>query len=226
LTLGIGQNEFSVGIKINQVLPEDLIDHPVANFSIQVHYPVPKTNHLPKRWREGFGNDVILGAHHESVIMIVIINDLAGRLVDFNPAAAQTHSYTLDEFRQLQPPQLIHPDSQYLFDKYKEALYRIASEALNNIVRHARASKVLIRLDSCTESIPLQVRDEGVGFDLEDRCLGHLGLHSMRERAVELDGRLEIASFPGQCTCITVRIPPATWWESPVTILGRSEVRL
>jgi PAS domain S-box-containing protein len=92
----------------------------------------------------------------------------------------------------------------------KEALYRITSEALNNVVRHARASRVLIQLGSCTETITLQVRDDGVGFDPQDRFLGHLGLHSMRERAVQLGGDLEIESSPGRGTCITVRIPPVS----------------
>jgi signal transduction histidine kinase len=90
----------------------------------------------------------------------------------------------------------------------KEALYRIASEALNNVVKHARASQVLIQLDSCSETITLQVRDDGVGFAPQRDFPGHLGLHSMRERAVQLGGRLEIESAPGAGTSITVRIPP------------------
>jgi PAS domain S-box-containing protein len=92
--------------------------------------------------------------------------------------------------------------------KVKEALFRIAVEALNNVVRHAQATKVLIRLDGCTETITLQVRDDGTGFDPEDKFLGHMGLHSMQERAAQFGGRFEVESSPGHGSCITVHIPP------------------
>jgi PAS domain S-box-containing protein len=123
--------------------------------------------------------------------------------------ALERQAETLQARHMLQVDLELCPEPPLPFE-VREALYRIASEALNNIVRHARASKVLIRLDSCTETITLQVRDDGVGFDPDDRFLGHLGLHSMRERAVQLGGRLEIDSSLDQGTCITVRIPPVT----------------
>ncbi len=58
----------------------------------------------------------------ESVTDGLFINDLDGRLVDFNPAAAHMHGYSVEEFRQLQPPQFIHPDSIPLFEQYMDAI--------------------------------------------------------------------------------------------------------
>jgi PAS domain S-box-containing protein len=52
----------------------------------------------------------------------LFINDLDGRLVDFNPAAARMHGYSVEEFRQLQPAQFIHPDSLHLFADYIETV--------------------------------------------------------------------------------------------------------
>jgi signal transduction histidine kinase len=68
----------------------------------------------------------------------------------------------------------------------KEALYRIAQESLHNIVKHARASTVALRLCAPTPQTPvlaLDIRDDGVGFDPTGAFPGHLGLRSMRERA-------------------------------------------
>jgi len=91
----------------------------------------------------------------------------------------------------------------------KEALYRIAQEALNNTVKHAQAAKVGIRLDDCEGQITLEVRDDGVGFDPGVEHPGHLGLHSMRERAARLGAALEIQSGPGRGTLVRVCIPPS-----------------
>jgi signal transduction histidine kinase len=89
----------------------------------------------------------------------------------------------------------------------KEALYRIAQEALNNVAKHAQASRVQLRLRSEPGGIVLDVEDNGMGFDPQCQYPGHLGLHSMRERAAMLEGRLEIKSSPGHGTRLMVWIP-------------------
>jgi signal transduction histidine kinase len=89
----------------------------------------------------------------------------------------------------------------------KEALYRIAQEALHNIVKHARASTVVLRLAVQEEEIILEVHDNGRGFDPAAHFPGHLGLHSMSERALKVGGTLTIKSAPGQETDICVRVP-------------------
>ncbi len=88
----------------------------------------------------------------------------------------------------------------------KEALYRIAQEALHNVVKHARASTVVLRLARQTDEIILEVRDNGRGFDPTGPFPGHLGLRSMQERVAKIDGALVIESVPGQGTCIRVRV--------------------
>lgn len=89
----------------------------------------------------------------------------------------------------------------------KEELYRIAQEALHNIVKHARASHVTLRLTTSSEDIALEVHDNGIGFDPSEGFPGHLGLRSMRERANRLQGRLEIDGRTNEGTRISVRIP-------------------
>ncbi len=89
----------------------------------------------------------------------------------------------------------------------KEAIYRIVQEALHNTVKHARATNVRIRMECNPEWITLDISDDGVGFDVQGDFPGHLGLHSMRERASRLGGTLEIESAPGRETRIYTRIP-------------------
>ena len=89
----------------------------------------------------------------------------------------------------------------------KEALYRIAQEALHNIVKHARASSVQIRMRCSPENVTLDVSDDGIGFEPEGDFPGHLGLHSMRERTERLGGTLAVESAPGKGTQIRAWIP-------------------
>ncbi len=89
----------------------------------------------------------------------------------------------------------------------KEALYRIAQEALHNTVKHARARWVGVRLERRAGELILEVRDDGAGFDPARPFPGHLGLQTMRERATRLKGTLEVRSAPGHGTRIRARIP-------------------
>jgi signal transduction histidine kinase len=90
--------------------------------------------------------------------------------------------------------------------------YRIAQEALNNVVKHAQARLVTVSLNTtplpagpegarCQE-IRLAIRDDGVGFDFGTKSLEHLGLSIMRERAAAIGADLSLASQPGYGTSV------------------------
>jgi PAS domain S-box-containing protein len=89
----------------------------------------------------------------------------------------------------------------------KEALYRIAQEALNNIVKHAQAGRVQILLQAQAGGVLLEIHDDGIGFDPDAVYPGHLGLQTMRERAATLSGTFEIDSGPGQGTRLKAYFP-------------------
>jgi signal transduction histidine kinase len=82
----------------------------------------------------------------------------------------------------------------------KEAVYRIAQEALNNVVKHSRATEVTVSLSTADGNVVLRVEDNGAGFDPGGEFPGHLGLKSMRERAENVGGRLEVRSRAGAGT--------------------------
>src|SRR5713101_7389995 len=104
------------------------------------------------------------------------------------------------------------------------ALYRIVQESLTNTARHANARKVYITLKEEVNAVYATISDDGCGFDIQalqktsvqERGSGlesgsglgrGLGLIGMQERAILLDGSLEITSHPGQGTKVEVRIP-------------------
>jgi signal transduction histidine kinase len=89
----------------------------------------------------------------------------------------------------------------------KEALYRIAQEALHNAIKHAQPTRLEVRLDCDESEVLLEIRDDGRGFEPTGSFPGHLGLRSMEERASRLGGTLEIESASGAGTCVRVRLP-------------------
>lgn len=90
------------------------------------------------------------------------------------------------------------------------ALYRLCQEGLNNITKHANASRVDLELQYENGVVELHIRDDGRGFDLEQQFPGHYGLSMMRERADTVGAALSITSQPGRGTEIVIR-----WAESP-----------
>lgn len=92
----------------------------------------------------------------------------------------------------------------------KTALFRIAQEALTNVVRHAQADSAVIRVKFGEDAVTLQVEDDGCGFDVENIFRSERspwGLLGMEERANLLDGKVEISSRPGEGTRVDVVIP-------------------
>jgi signal transduction histidine kinase len=90
----------------------------------------------------------------------------------------------------------------------EEGLYRIAQEALNNVLKHAKAKRVSITLTQDKEMVCLEVADDGVGFDPVQACeAGCVGLHGMKERAQELGAEFEIISRVGSGAKVVVRRP-------------------
>lgn len=91
-------------------------------------------------------------------------------------------------------------------------LYRIVQETLTNVSKHARASRVGLRLSRRGDLVVLQVEDDGIGFDSATAMAAHgqgLGLLTMRERAGLMGGSFSLSSVPGSGTRIEIAIPAA-----------------
>jgi PAS domain S-box-containing protein len=97
------------------------------------------------------------------------------------------------------------PDDGIYISKEREvALYYIAQEALNNILKHARANLVLVKLKQTRQNIILEVTDNGEGFEPKKADHNGMGLQNMQARTAQIKGKLKIISKPGAGTTIRI----------------------
>ena len=102
----------------------------------------------------------------------------------------------------------IAPGVPALDDERGLAIFHVALEALTNARKHARATVVRIALDIVGDSVRLEVRDNGVGFDTAARHSDeHNGLRNMPERVLAAGGVFSIESAPGAGTTVRVEMP-------------------
>ena len=89
----------------------------------------------------------------------------------------------------------------------KREVLRVVQEALHNVAKHARASRVTASLEADEGGVVVTVADDGIGFDPHTAHPGHLGLTSMHERMAAVGGRLNVSSTIGEGTTVVVTIP-------------------
>ena len=95
-----------------------------------------------------------------------------------------------------------------LQEPYATAVFRIVQESLANVAKHARATRVRVRVVLEGGRLSLSVQDDGAGFRVGDpRKPQSLGLVGLRERAHLLHGRVQVNSTPGQGTRVEAHIP-------------------
>lgn len=99
-------------------------------------------------------------------------------------------------------PLPLHPDAE-------TALLRAAEEALANVAKHARATRVTLTLSWLEDAVSVDVDDDGVGFAAVPRpgVQGGFGLTGLRERLTAVGGRLEVESAPGEGTTVMAQVP-------------------
>jgi two-component system, chemotaxis family, CheB/CheR fusion protein len=98
--------------------------------------------------------------------------------------------------------------SHQLTPEAEVAFYRIVQEALNNVSKHAHATRVDVVITARAGQVVLVVEDDGIGFDASsDGRTDGIGLVTMRERAMLVGASLEIESIPGKGTSVFVRMP-------------------
>ncbi|GAA0357695.1 HAMP domain-containing sensor histidine kinase [Caldalkalibacillus horti] len=89
----------------------------------------------------------------------------------------------------------------------EDHLFRVIQEALSNMLRHAKATRIELRLWHKGERILLFMEDNGVGFDQNTKKKSSYGLATMHERIMDIGGHIDILSYPSKGTRIDIRIP-------------------
>ena len=116
------------------------------------------------------------------------------------------------------------PSEPSLSPSGQAAAYRVAQEALHNVVKHARAQTVWLAVREEGGLVILNIRDDGGGFDPATLPGGTLGQRSMRERAQGVGGTLSVRSTPGAGTAVTLTLPGhSAGGPAPVRTEGQSE---
>ena len=99
-------------------------------------------------------------------------------------------------------------------DEVNIVLYRVVQESLNNILKHAHATRVEVTLKRKATEVHLTIRDNGRGFvQTEQRSIEHIGLLSMQDSVAYLEGKFTIKSEPGKGTEIRVTCPKVVYGE-------------
>jgi signal transduction histidine kinase len=101
------------------------------------------------------------------------------------------------------------PDSRTFEPGAHQAVFRVVQEALANVARHARARHVTVQLAAASGHLSVSVRDDGVGIDAARGASG-MGMQTMRARAAEVGGRLEVTAAPDGGTVVTLDVPYRT----------------
>jgi signal transduction histidine kinase len=144
--------------------------------------------------------------------------DLRGIILRLRPEALATNGLTVALVRLLEPLKTLHGcrtiaelgPEPVASAETQQTLYRIAQEAVLNAAKHARAAKVTLRLHTRGPTVVLEVIDDGEGFTPGGEFPGRLGVRSMRERAMEAGGQLEIISELGGGTAVRALLPVDT----------------
>jgi two-component system, NarL family, sensor histidine kinase LiaS len=89
----------------------------------------------------------------------------------------------------------------------EDHLFRIIQESISNVLRHAKATTLQVRLATVQDQVRLKIEDDGVGFNPDEERPSSYGLQSMGERVNEIGGVLDITSLPNKGTVIEVKVP-------------------
>ena len=102
---------------------------------------------------------------------------------------------------------VVRGNIMFIDEKRELILFRIVQEALNNIIKHAAANSIDIQLRYDTETLTLDIGDNGKGFNCDQNTKQGTGLINMKKRAILLNGKCSIQSAPGSGTNVIIEIP-------------------
>ena len=147
---------------------------------------------------------------HEIFVKIRrLAQDLRPPVLDALGLKVSMQTYCTEFTRRTQLPVTFDVDESIppLPDVYNIALYRILQEALNNIIKHAKATHVWVDLSQEDDTITLTIQDNGQGFDTKGGQSNGIGLSSMRERVMIAGGKFTLSSTNKNGTILSAQFP-------------------
>lgn len=208
--LAVAQERSRLGRELHDAIVQDVFSLAVHARTIQVSAQAD-TPADRERIRAGAGELIELSRS--------ALTALRALIVELRPPALAGHSlteavraYAASTTRRIGVPiQVVDERADTrLPEAASDHIYRVVQEALHNVVRHASAATVTVRFHDEPGPAPevvVTITDDGAGFDPAQVSEDHLGLITMRERAEDLGGRLEVATGPGRGTEVRLRVP-------------------
>lgn len=115
---------------------------------------------------------------------------------------------TIEEYHKTTRIQFINlGDDKRLPTKYEVALFRMIQESVQNALKHANAATIQVKLEIKRDNVMAVIKDDGQGFDLNDKKPESFGLLGIRERVELLEGELDIHSKIGAGTLVIIQVP-------------------
>lgn len=162
--------------------------------------------------------EAMMELHELKEMVRISIADVRRIIFDLRPMALddlglvptlQKYIQTFEDRTKVNVDLVVFGKEMQLESSYKAALFRLVQECLNNVAKHAKARSVQVKVEFQSHMIYLVVKDDGVGFELEEtKRRGHsFGIMGMKERTQLLQGKMEIVAAPNQGTKIVFQIP-------------------
>src|SRR5699024_5909595 len=115
---------------------------------------------------------------------------------------------SIEEYNHQTSVSFIHMGSEdRLLPKYEVAVFRLVQESVHNILKHAEATEINVKIETTNTHMTVIVKDNGKGFDLNVNKENSFGLIGMKERVSLLEGEIEFISRKGSGTTIFIKIP-------------------
>jgi len=115
---------------------------------------------------------------------------------------------TIEEYNKVVKLNFVHiGEDKRLPSKYEVALFRLIQESVQNALKHSKASEIIVKFEKRRDSVSVIVKDNGIGFNPDEKRADSFGLIGMKERIVILEGVLTIESSPVTGTAIKMQIP-------------------
>lgn len=125
---------------------------------------------------------------------------LAPTLRKYLQTIEEYHSKTRISYRNI-------GEEKRLPSKYEVALFRLVQESVQNALKHANAKEISVKLEMTREYVTVLIKDDGQGFDINEKKAESFGIIGMKERVDLLDGEMSIDSKIGEGTIVLIRVP-------------------
>lgn len=171
---------------------------------------------VDKTYRNGNFKEALDEIHHIRKLIRSSLYEVRRIIYDLRPMALddlglvptiRKYVNTISEYEKLPIDFTLIGHEKRLPSDYEVACFRLAQEALQNAIKHAEATRIQVKLEIRDDSINLLVKDNGKGFDVNNRKDKTFGLIGMRERVEMLEGELNIRSTVGKGTTVSFHIP-------------------